>query len=171
MPVRAVAPEAPPPAPDGEARAEPHAQAPIVEQILAGVDVLVVDDEPDARDLVAAVLARCGAAVRTASTVEDAVAQLRERRPHVLLSDLGLPNEDGYALIRRVREIDGEVPAGALTAYASAEDHRRALAAGFHAHVSKPAEPSDLVLLVASLAGRIVQPRAPDRLENHAATG
>lgn len=90
----------------------------------------------------------------------------------MLLSDLGLPNEDGYALIRRVREIDKEIPAGALTAYASTEDHRRALAAGFHAHVSKPVEPSDLVLLVASLAGRIVQPRRPpDPLEPQAAAG
>ena len=172
MPVRAVAPEALPP-PRSDARpVEERPDPPAAERILSGVDVLVVDDEPDARDLVAAVLSRCGAQVRTASTVDDAIRQLKERRPQVLLSDLGLPNEDGYALIRRVREIDGEVPAAALTAYASVDDHKSALAAGFQAHVSKPVEPSDLVLLVASLAGRIVQPRRPaDRLENHAAAG
>ena len=103
----------------------------------------MVDDEPDARELVAAVLVRSGAQVRTASTVEDAIRQLIERRPDVLLSDIGLPNEDGYALIRRVREIDGEVPAGALTAYAGPEDRRRALEAGFHAHIAKPVDPAD----------------------------
>ncbi len=172
MPVRAVAPE-PPPQEDDPARARDASAPPLAaERILAGVAVLVVDDEPDARDLVAAVLTRCGSEVRTASCVDDAIRQLRERRPDVLISDLGLPNEDGYALIRRVREIDADVPAGALTAYASAEDHRRALAAGFHAHVSKPVEPSDLVLLVASLAGRIVQPRRPtEGAEPHAVAG
>ena len=172
MPVRAVAPEPVPEEHDGGPAAERPGPPNAPERILGGLDVLVVDDESDARDLVTAVLARCGAEVRSASTVDDAVRQVRERRPHVLLSDLGLPNEDGYALIRRVREIDKEIPAGALTAYASTEDHRRALAAGFHAHVSKPVEPSDLVLLVASLAGRIVQPRRPpDPLEPQAAAG
>ena len=96
-----------------------------------------------------------GAKVRTASTVDDAIARLRERRPDVLLSDIGLPSEDGYALIRRVREIDPAVPAAALTAYASPDDQRRALTEGFHAHVAKPVEPSHLALLVASLSGRI----------------
>ena len=156
MPVRAVAP-APESAPSDAVEAAPTAlePEPIAEKLLVGVDVLVVDDEPDARDLLTAVLARCGAQVRTASTVDDAIARLRERRPDVLLSDIGLPSEDGYALIRRVREIDPAVPAAALTAYASADDQRRALAEGFHAHVPKPVEPARLALLVASLSGRI----------------
>jgi len=79
----------------------------------------------------------------------------------VLLSDIGLPSEDGYALIRRVREIDPAVPAAALTAYASADDQRRALAEGFHAHVPKPVEPARLALLVASLSGRIAATLSP----------
>jgi PAS domain S-box-containing protein len=173
MPVRAVAPEAPPTPPQngGEPVAVPDPPA-IAEKLLVGIEVLVVDDEPDARELVAAVLARCGAQVRTASTVEDAVRQLLERRPHVLLSDIGLPNEDGYALIRRVREIDPDVPAGALTAYAGPEDRRRVLDAGFHAHIVKPVEPGDLALLVATLSGRGIEPqKPPDPLEQHSAAG
>jgi PAS domain S-box-containing protein len=174
MPVRAVSP------PSGESAGENGSETPlpeeprvVAEKMLRGLDVLVVDDEPDARELVTAVLVKCGASVRTASTVDDAVARLREQRPDVLISDIGLPSEDGYALIRRVREIDPGVPAAALTAYASPDDHRRALARGFHAHVSKPVEPVDLALLVASLAGRL----APDRPgphgedDSHVATG
>jgi PAS domain S-box-containing protein len=173
MPVRAVAP-----AP--EAVAENGGEPPwaakepkvIADKLLEGVQVLVVDDEPDARELVTAVLLKCGAEVRTASTVDDAIARLHERRPDVVISDIGLPNEDGYALIRRVREIDPDVPAAALTAYASPEDQRRALASGFHAHVSKPVEPADLAVLVASLTGRIEPNRpAPEPPDNDVATG
>ena len=93
-----------------------------------------------------------GARVRTASSVDEAVERLRERRPDVLLSDIGLPSQDGYELIRRVRALDESLPAAALTAFASPDDHRRALEAGFHAHVTKPIEPADLAMLVASLA-------------------
>src|SRR5439155_884596 len=118
----------------------------------------VVDDEIDARDLVAAVLGKCGANVRVASTVDEAIARIRERRPDVLLSDIGFPGDDGYELIRRVHEIDPAIPAAALTAYATPQDVRRAIEAGFQAHVAKPVEPSDLGLLVASLSGRIVAP-------------
>jgi CheY-like chemotaxis protein len=173
MPVRAVAPELPPPARENGAGPASVPEPPLIaEKLLLGVDVLVVDDEVDARELVAAVLARCGAQVRTASSVEDALRQLTERRPDVLLSDIGLPNEDGFALIRRVREIDPQIPAGALTAYATSEDHRRALAAGFHAHVSKPVEPAALALLVASLCGRGGDsPRPTDKLEHRAVAG
>jgi CheY-like chemotaxis protein len=81
-------------------------------------------------------------------------------------------DEDGYALIRRVREIDPDVPAGALTAYAGPEDRRRVLDAGFHAHIAKPVEPGDLALLVATLSGRGIEPqKPPDPLEQHAAAG
>jgi PAS domain S-box-containing protein len=172
MPIRAVVPETPPPPVENGAEpveiAEP---APVAADLLLGVEVLIVDDEADARELVAAVLARCGAEVRTAGTVEDAVRQLVERRPHVLLSDIGLPTEDGYALIRRVREIDPAVPAAALTAYASPEDHRRALSAGFRAHIAKPVDPAELALVVASLCGRIAPHLPPDPLEQRAAAG
>ncbi|HTO96875.1 MAG TPA: response regulator [Myxococcales bacterium] len=175
MPVRAVAPEAP--KPDRTNGSDPVSlpEPPLIaEKLLLGVDVLVVDDEPDARELVAAVLARCGAEVRTAASVEEAVGRIVERRPQVLISDIGLPIEDGYALIRRVREIDPLLKACALTAYATPEDHRRALAAGFQAHVVKPVDPSELALLVASLSGRGgdgAPSSSTDKLEHRAAAG
>jgi len=147
MPVRAVAA-----ARDGSGPQPPL--KPDAPERLDGLDVLVVDDEPDARDLVAAVLIASGAKVRLAASVDEAIALVRERRPDVLLSDIGLPRQDGYALIRRLREIDGTLPAAALTAFASAEDHHRALEAGYQAHVTKPIEPADLARLVASLARR-----------------
>jgi CheY-like chemotaxis protein len=158
MPLRAVAPDAPPPAREGAQAVAARAPEAPVHDLLAGLDVLVVDDEADARDLVAAVLASCGATVRTAASVDEAIAMLRQQRPDVLVSDIGLPTEDGFALIRRVREIDRDLPAAALTAYAGPDDRRRALVAGFQAHVSKPVEPSELALLVASLAGRVSEP-------------
>jgi PAS domain S-box-containing protein len=155
MPVRAVA------APRSVEKVALESSAKPAEKIevrLDGIEVLVVDDEADARELVAAVLVRCGARVRQAASVDDAIEKLREQRPDVLLSDIGLPKDDGYTLIKRVRmlteEEGGLVPAAALTAYAGEEDHRRALQAGFQAHVAKPIEPADLALLVASLSGR-----------------
>ena len=167
MPVRAVAPQAiEAAAPDSEPPLPEESRE--IQAILQGLHVLVVDDDPDARDLVAAVLANHGASVRTVSSVDEAIVQLREKRPDVLLSDIGLPSEDGYALIRRVREIDSTVPAAALTAFASIDDHRRALEAGFQAHVTKPIEPGDLALLVAQLAHSSTPPSVP-RLEPHAA--
>ena len=164
MPVRAVAPQAiEAAAPDSEPPLPEESRE--IQAILQGLHVLVVDDDPDARDLVAAVLANHGASVRTVSSVDEAIVQLREKRPDVLLSDIGLPSEDGYMLMRRVREIDSSVPAAALTAYAGPTDHQRALDAGFQAHVTKPVEPADLALLVASLAGRTpseVRPVPPE---------
>jgi hypothetical protein len=169
MPMRAVAP---PPEPAGNHNAgfgnsaAPRAEEPrpIPSDFLEGLSVLVVDDELDARELVTAVLVKCGAGVRTASSVDDALERLREQRPDVLISDIGLPSEDGFSLIRRVREIAPDVPAAALTAYASPEDQRRVLSAGFNAHVTKPVEPADLALLVASLAGRVAPvARVPER--------
>ncbi len=156
LPVRVVAPaEAPDVAQvSGES---PEESAPAA-QLLAGLGVLVVDDEADARELLTAVLASYGAVVRTAASVEEALRHLEEQVPDVLVSDIGLPNQDGYALIRRVRELGagagGNVPAAALTAYASTEDHKRALSAGFQVHLTKPIEPSNLARVVASLAGR-----------------
>jgi PAS domain S-box-containing protein len=165
MPLRAVVPAPEPPSqgnghPEVPA-GEPPAAAPA---LLSGLDVLVVEDEPDARELVSAVLANYGAQVRTVSSVDEALTQFRDRPPDVLLSDIGLPTADGYTLIRRVRELGqasrSKIPAAALTAFASPDDHRRALEAGFDAHVSKPIEPADLAFLVAWLTGRAPeQPR------------
>jgi signal transduction histidine kinase/ActR/RegA family two-component response regulator len=122
---------------------------------LAGVRVLVVDDEEDARELVATILTRCGAEVEVAHSASEGLVTLERRRPDVLLSDIEMPDEDGYSLIRRVRSLPGErgglVPAAALTAYASAQDRAKALAAGFDVHVPKPIQPAELVAVVASL--------------------
>jgi CheY-like chemotaxis protein len=126
---------------------------------LAGVSVLVVDDEPDARDLIRRLLERSGAAVTTASTVAEAIDALRRHRPHVLLSDIAMPGEDGFELLRQVRELPaaegGSVPAAAITAFARSEDRRRALLAGFQLHVPKPVEPAELLAVVASLSGAV----------------
>jgi signal transduction histidine kinase/ActR/RegA family two-component response regulator len=125
---------------------------------LRGVRVLVVDDEADARDLVAAVLEQCGAEVTPAGSAGEALDALDRVRPHVLISDISMPDVDGYALISKVRALGldrgGRVPAVALTAYARAEDRERALAVGFQMHVAKPVEPADLVDVVSRLAGR-----------------
>lgn len=125
--------------------------------VIAGVKVLVVDDEPDARALVKRVLEGCGAEVRVASSVVEALEVLRKYRPQVLVSDIGMPGEDGYDLMRQVRASGlsaTKVPAVALTAFARSEDRRRAMMAGFQTHVAKPVDPAELVAVVASLAGR-----------------
>jgi PAS domain S-box-containing protein len=126
---------------------------------LAGVRVLVVDDDRDARDLLAVVLAEREAEVRTASSAAEGLAELRGWRPDVLVSDIGMPVEDGYVFIARVRDLPaeqgGNVPAVALTAYARAEDRLRVLEAGYQMHLPKPVEPSELVTVLASLTGRI----------------
>jgi signal transduction histidine kinase/CheY-like chemotaxis protein len=125
---------------------------------LAGVRVLVVEDEADARDLLRTVLERRGAAVETAATAGEGYEAFEREPPDVLVSDVGLPGESGYAFIARVRARPpargGAVPALALTAYARREDRVRALVAGFQAHVAKPVEPAELVQLIAELVAR-----------------
>ena len=126
---------------------------------LDGVRVLVVDDEQDARDLLSHLLRRCRADVETVASAADALAAIRRQRPDVLLSDIGMPGEDGYMLIQQVRALEeqtglGKIPAVALTAFARAEDRRRALMAGFQMHVPKPVEAAELTAVVANLAGR-----------------
>ncbi len=129
---------------------------------LSGLKVLVVDDEADARDLISRVLEDCDAEVITAANADEAMVLLEKKRPHVLVSDIGMPNVDGYELLRRVRALPsyagGKIPAIALTAFARSEDRTRALGAGFQVHVSKPVEPSELVVTIASVAGRTAQP-------------
>ncbi|HEV2801441.1 MAG TPA: PAS domain S-box protein [Pyrinomonadaceae bacterium] len=125
---------------------------------LSGLRVLVVDDEADTRELIAAVLASCGAHVIQAATAAEAFEQLERARPDVLISDIGMPEEDGYALLGRIRQLPpergGAIPAAALTAYARTEDRVRALRSGFQIHVPKPVEPAELITVVATLAGR-----------------
>jgi signal transduction histidine kinase len=124
---------------------------------LAGVHVLVVDDDSNARELLSNVLQGYGARVTVASSGPSALTQLFERRPDVLLADLGMPDMDGYALIEQVRALDsnlgGRTPAVAVTAYASAQDRLRALQAGYQNHVSKPIEPEELAAVIMSLTG------------------
>ena len=172
MPLRAVVPAPEPERPSAEIEPPAPLREMPAETLLEDLEVVVVDDEMDARDLIAAVLRKCGARVRTAAAVDEAIAMVRERRPDVLLSDIGLPNEDGYALIRRLREIDPTIRSAAITAYAGADARHRALEAGFDAHLEKPVEPADLTLVVASLAGRVVVP-LPEResLERNASAG
>jgi signal transduction histidine kinase/ActR/RegA family two-component response regulator len=122
---------------------------------LDGIRVLAVDDEPDARQLLKAVLEQCGAEVRTCGSASEALAVLAEWRPDLLVSDIGMPGEDGYALIRQVRSLEtsgtDRIPAVALTAYARMEDRLQALSAGYNMHVPKPVEPAELAVVVASM--------------------
>lgn len=124
---------------------------------LAGLRVLVVDDDFDSREVLAALLAMRAAEVRSAGSVREALATLEEWRPHVLVSDIGMPGEDGYDLIRQVRSRKenegGTIPAIALTGYTAAQDGERAITAGFQKHLAKPVEPSNLIQLIASFGG------------------
>ena len=126
---------------------------------LDGVRVLVVDDDSDTRQMLKAVLSECQADVITAASAAEAIEEIERRKPDVLVSDLGMPEQDGYELIKKVREMESadhtaRIPALALTAYAKAEDRVRALASGYQVHLSKPVEPAEFVLVVANLAGR-----------------
>ncbi len=135
-----------------------HSPAPVGDRAptarLDNVPVLIVDDEPDARDLFAEILRQHGARVRTASSVSQAMEVIKTFYPRVLVADIGMPGEDGYSLIRRLREMRVAIPAIALTAYARPEDRRRVLDAGFEMHVPKPVEPGELIQAIADLAGR-----------------
>jgi PAS domain S-box-containing protein len=133
------------------------------DQPLLGLSVLAVDDEADARELIATVLEQAGARAITVGSAEEALTALARERPDVLLSDIGIPGSDGYSLMRRVRDLPpdegGNIPAAALTAYSRVEDARRAIEAGFQRHVAKPVEPDVLIAQVAALAGRQAQRR------------
>ncbi|MEP7308098.1 MAG: PAS domain S-box protein [Acidobacteriota bacterium] len=148
---------------DGRDRLHPKAPTVgttiLVAAELAGLKVLVVDDQLDARDLVRRILEDCEAEVFTAATATEALRLVEAHKPDVLVSDIGLPEVDGYELLKRVRalgpERGGKVPAIALTAFARSEDRTRTLRAGFLVHVSKPVDPSELIATVASVAGRV----------------
>jgi signal transduction histidine kinase/CheY-like chemotaxis protein len=144
-------------------RAEPVAVAltelPIVEfHSLDGLRVLLVDDEPEARQIISTVITRTGAEVQACKSASEALAKLIEWKPDVILSDIAMPDEDGYSFIGKVRSLPrdkgGETPAAALTAYARDVDRRQALAAGYQMHIAKPIGASQLVTMIARLAGR-----------------
>ena len=125
---------------------------------LDGLRVLLVDDEPEARQIISTVIERTGAEVTACTSASEALAKLAEWRPDVILSDIAMPDEDGYSFIGKVRSLPrdkgGETPAAALTAYARDVDRRQALAAGYQMHIAKPIGASQLVYMVARLAGR-----------------
>jgi signal transduction histidine kinase/ActR/RegA family two-component response regulator len=148
--------------PEGPVR-RVHPTAPVVESVPGGVRlddlrVLVVDDDPDAVELATAILAGAGATVRTCGSAHEALAAVQEWRPDVLVSDIEMPDEDGYALIRKVRALDaergGKTPAVALTAYGRTQDRMLSLTAGYSMHVPKPVDPGELTAIIASVAGR-----------------
>ena len=151
--VRPPAPELPPAAPESATMAA-------LAGSLRGVNVLLVDDEADARDLFKAVLEGSGARVTAVGSGAEAYSSFTTSPPDVVVSDIEMPEENGYDLIRRLRglpeERGGRIPAAALTAYARAEDRIRALRAGFQHHVTKPVQPAELVAVVASLVRRSV---------------
>ena len=123
---------------------------------LDGVRVLVVDDQADARAALALILQQRQASVTAVGSVAEAVDVFAHELPDVLLSDIAMPGEDGFSLIRRVRGLPGgrNVPAAALTAFASRDDRMRVLLAGYQTYLVKPVEPAELVAVIANLAGR-----------------
>jgi len=139
---------------------EPRASDPVESKgpKLRGVKLLVVDDEPDARELLRTVLELEGARVQVAGSVRDALAAISKDRPDLVISDIGMPAEDGYALLAKLRalpsEVGGDVPAVALTAHAAADDAERSRAAGYECHLAKPIEPPSVVAALAALIAR-----------------
>jgi len=138
-----------------------HGTTPVLEcsDNLADVKVLVVDDEEDTTALLRSSLQQCGAQVITAQSANEAFSLLKQEKPDVLISDIGMPGEDGYELMQKVRSLapseGGKIPAVALTAYARGEDRLRALRSGYQMHLAKPVELAELVAIVASLVDRI----------------
>ena len=125
---------------------------------LEGLRVLVVDDEADARELLTTILTQYGAEVTAVATAGEAIERIQKSQLDVLVSDIGMPGEDGYTLIRKIRAIDpnqgGKIPAVALTAYAGVQDQRQTLSAGFQIHLPKPVNPSQLATVLSNLAKR-----------------
>ncbi|MBI5239707.1 MAG: PAS domain S-box protein [Elusimicrobia bacterium] len=155
------------PRPGGASQAEGPDSAPHIPRLLQGVRVLVVEDDDDTRGMLLSALAHCGASVRGAASAAEGFSLFSQDRPHVLISDIAMPDEDGYSLLRRIRalkpEEGGKVPAAALTAYATSEDRTKALRAGFQIYLPKPVDPAELVTVVRTLAGKSGVPGKPRR--------
>lgn len=134
--------------------------------ILEGVRVLIVDDDPETLLLLSSVLTQSGAYAKTATSAAEGIELVEKWRPDIIVSDIGMPKEDGYSFMKRVRswsrEVGAWVPAIALTAYARAEDRMKALASGYQTHVPKPVEPTELVRVIESLVNRPPTPRPVD---------
>ena len=141
------------------AQAAAGGSAPAVAIDLHGVNIVVVDDEPDARVLLDEMLRGCGATVHAAASASEALSLVEALQPDLVLSDIGMPERDGYQLIEDVRKLapdrGGKTPAIALTAFARSEDRARAMAAGYQVHLAKPVEPDELLAAVGSLVGRV----------------
>lgn len=135
--------------------AVPPTSSPLTLPDLKGFRVLIVDDEPDARALIERILAKCNATVTTAATAAEGVESVKQNHPDMILSDVGMPGEDGYEFLAKLRQLSdeegGDTPAVALTAFARSEDRRRALMAGFQMHLPKPVEPAELIAVVTNL--------------------
>ena len=149
--------------PDGEATAAPAPESALnFPRLLQGLRILVVEDDADTRSMLTSALSRCGAEARGAATAAEGFALFTQSPPDVLISDIAMPDEDGYCLLRRIRalrpEQGGQVPAAALTAYATSDDRTKALRAGFQIYLPKPVEPAELVTVVRSLAGKSTAP-------------
>lgn len=142
----------------GEAAAAPSARPGALPKVLAGLQILVVDDDLDIIELFTAALSACGGEVTSANNASDGLALAIQMRPHVIVSDIAMIGEDGYWLVGRLRRLPAEfrpnVPVLAATAYGREHSRARVLAAGFTEHVQKPIDPEDLCRLVAKLAGR-----------------
>ncbi|HEY9697932.1 MAG TPA: PAS domain S-box protein [Trichocoleus sp.] len=125
---------------------------------LQGIHILIVDDEPDMRDYVSTVLEQAGAEITLVGSAAQAVAAVMRHIPDLIISDIGMPQVDGYMLLQQIRQLPpdqgGQIPAIALTAYASAADARKAIAAGFQRHMAKPTEPQNLIQTIVQLLGR-----------------
>ena len=136
----------------------PRETPPLESTALTGARIVVVDDEPTAVELIREVLVQAGAEVIECRSADEALQAVAQRRPGVLISDIEMPGQDGYSLIRKVRaqspERGGKIPAVALTAFGRPEDRIRSLTAGFNIHVSKPVDPAELIAIVASMIGR-----------------
>jgi CheY-like chemotaxis protein/anti-sigma regulatory factor (Ser/Thr protein kinase) len=142
---------------NGAAKADGNGAAPGLAKVLKGLRILVVDDEADSRDLVSAILTRCGSDVNCCDSAAAGMKAFKSWKPDLLVSDIGMPVEDGYSLIKKVRKLKSkrarEIPAIALTAYATKEDRARTLSSGFQMHVAKPIDPEKLITSVAKAMG------------------
>ena len=163
--VAAVAASAEPPAPTECAPAKNETRGggddgtgPAESRDITGTRVLLIDDEPDAREVVGEILRRAGAQVTASGSVGEAMRALRDAKADVILSDIAMPDQDGYDFLRQLRELPerrgGKIPVVALTAYAREEDRVRALSAGFSAHVAKPVSPDEILTTIARLCPR-----------------
>ena len=142
---------------DEHSTVRPTAELPHIEpKALAGLKILVVDDHEDGREVLAELLSMCDAEVKVAGSAAEALSVVEEWIPQIVVSDISMPEVDGYAFIRQLRALEGkgDIPAIAVTAHALAEDHERVMAAGFQSHLAKPVQLFELIQSIAKITGR-----------------